>query len=132
MFLTPFKTALRSVAAVAVLLGIGACGNDSGNMDKAAAALAEHYASHPPESGWTVESIIQDNKNAKLVAIVLVAADADLQRIKMLSRMEQFTIAKLACPKMTPTLRDALGNVRVWVHLQDPKKVLLTASICPE
>ena len=125
------NTTLRSVIAIAALLSLDACGNNT-NIDDAAVALAEHYAINPPESGWTVESIIQDDKGGKLEALVVVNSEEDVLRIKMLSRMEQFTIAKLACPKMTPALQDALGKVRVWVHLQTPAKELLTSSICPE
>ena len=131
MIRTPLNTALRSVAAAAAMLGLTACGESSADMDNAAKTLAKYYAAHPPESGWIVESLIQDNKDAKLVALVVVTSDADLQRIKMLSRMEQFTVAKLACPKMTPALQNALGKIRVWVHLQGPKKELLTSTICP-
>ncbi|MCR4377111.1 MAG: hypothetical protein NUV50_03340 [Rhodospirillales bacterium] len=132
MFQTHPLTTLRSVIAIAALIGLNACGNSATDMDNAATALAEHYATNPPESGWTVESIIQDNKGAKLDALVVVNSEEDVLRIKMLSRMEQFTIAKLACPKMTPALQDALGKVRVWVHLQTPAKEQLTSSICPE
>lgn len=128
---TPLMT-FRSVIAIAAFFGLTACGDNTTDMDNAAIALAEHYAANPPESGWTVESIIQDNKGAKLDAVVVVTSEEDVLRIKMLSRMEQFTIAKLACPQMTPALQDALGNVRVWVHLQTPAKEQLTSSICPE
>jgi hypothetical protein len=101
-------------------------------MDQAATALADYYSKFPPSSGWSVESIIQDNSGLKLDAMVTVTSDSDQQRIKMLSRMEQFTIAKLACPTMKPALREALGNIRVWVHLQDAKKKELASSICPQ
>ncbi|HEY9164353.1 MAG TPA: hypothetical protein VIN57_07055 [Magnetovibrio sp.] len=133
MFKTGFTSAIHYGTALGVLLAIGACGESSTNqMDQASTTLAEHYATHPPASGWTVESIIQDNKGSKLDTIVIVTSDTDVQRIKMLSRMEQFTIAKLACPTITPALRDALGKTRVWVHLQTSKKEDLTSSICPE
>lgn len=122
---------LRFAAASAILLALGACGESASHMNQAAVALSEHYASYPPASGWTVESIIQDDKNEKLVAVVLVTSDTDIQRIKILSRMEQFTIAKLACPTMTPALRGALGKTRVWVRLKTPKEEL-TSSICPQ
>lgn len=126
-----YCSAMRYVAATTVLLGAGACGESATSMDQASNVLAEYYATHPPASGWTVESIIQDNQGAKLDTIVIVTSDSDVQRIKMLSRMEQFTIAKLACPTITPPLRDALGETRVWVHLKTVKKEDLTSSICP-
>lgn len=131
MISRPLNTILYSAIAATATLGLNACGNEA-NIDNAAVALAEHYAANPPESGWTVESIIQDNKGAKLEALVVVTSEEDVLRIKMLSRMEQFTIAKLACPKMTPALQESLGKVRVWVHLRTPAKELLTSSICPE
>lgn len=133
MFKTGIRSAIRYGTAVSVLLSVSACG-ESGtkHMDQASTVLAEHYATHPPASGWTVESIIQDNEGSKLDTIVIVTSDSDVQRIKMLSRMEQFTIAKLACPAITPTLRNALGKTRVWVHLKTAKKEDLTSSICPQ
>lgn len=123
--------ALRYAAALAAMLSLGACGDSAGHMDEAAVALSEHYASHPPTNGWVVKNIIQDNDNDKLVALVMITSDDDIQRLKMLSRMEQFTIAKLACPTMTPALRDTLGDTRVWVRLKTQKEEL-TASICPQ
>lgn len=125
-------SAIRCVTATTMLFGVGACGESATSMDQASTALAEYYAAHPPASGWTVESIVQDNQGVKLDTIVIVTSDTDVQRIKMLSRMEQFTIAKLACPTITPPLRDALGKARVWVHLKTAKKEDLTSSICPE
>ena len=126
-----FCSAIKCATAAAVLLGVGACGESTKSMDQASTALAEYYATHPPASGWTVESIIQDNQGAKLDTIVIVTSDTDVQRIKLLSRMEQFTVAKLACPTITPPLREALGKTRVWVHLKTVKKEDLTSSICP-
>lgn len=126
------RTSLKGLALLLPMLSIAACGESVSEMDSAANALADYYSKHPPESGWTVESIIQDNKGGKLDAIVLVSSETDVQRIKFLSRMEQFTIAKLACPAMTPALSDALGGVRIWVHLQTDQKEELTKSICPE
>jgi len=106
--------------------------SDSVNLDQAASALTGYYAQHPPERNWVVETIKPDSENHKLVVDVMVEDETDVGHIKMLSRMEQFTIAKLACPTMTADLRTAIGDgTRVWVQLKAPKEIL-TRSICPE
>jgi len=128
-----YMRAITTLTALAGLLSLSlsACG-DSENLVQAAGVLSEHYTAHPPPHGWTVEAVNPERDTDKLVVEVLISSDADIQRIKMLSRMEQFTVAKLACPEMTPALRTAIGaKVRVWVQLKTAKEIL-TASICPE
>jgi len=125
------KTTLSLIATAGLLLALSACGDKAKKMDHAAAALAEYYASHPFEREWDVQTIaILDSEN-KLVVKVQMNGENDVQRIKLLSRMEQFTVAKLGCPEMSPTLLDALGGTRVWIELHDAKQEL-TSSICPQ
>ena len=114
-----------------LILSISACGDNGPSLQKAAAALASHYTSHPPDRGWKVETVSPDIESGKLMVEVSVTSENDIAHIKGLSRMEQFSVAKLACPTLTPTLRAAIGTkARVWVHLKTKKKTL-TTSICP-
>lgn len=124
-----FQIITLSIAALA-LAGVAGCSDKSSHMDEAAAALSEYFATHPFERDWSVETIAIMDADNKLVAKVLVNSDTDVGRLRLLSRMEQFTIAKLACPTMTPELRDALGDTRIWVQLVADGKEL-TSSICP-
>lgn len=126
-----YKHALTFIAAAALALSLGACGDKARKMDHAAAALAEYYASHPFEREWDVQTIAILDSDNKLLVKVQMNDENDVQRLKLLSRMEQFTVAKLGCPQMTPALLDALDGSRVWIQLHDAKEEL-TSSICPQ
>lgn len=119
-------------AALSLTLFIGACGGDDrDHLAHDATVLDKHYADHPSDRGWKILGISIDPNEAKLVVQVLVATESDVNRIKSLSRMEQFSAAKYACPKMTPDLRATLDkNTRIWIRLQTRKKEL-ARSICP-
>ncbi len=122
------------LAALSLPLFLGACGDGGDDRDQLAQdarALSRYYADHPSDRGWKVLGITMDPNEAKLVVQVLVSSESDVDRIKSLSRMEQFSAAKYACPEMTDGLRAALDkNTRIWIRLQTGKKEL-TRSICP-
>lgn len=118
-------------AVVALVLGLGAC-SDGVPLSQAASALSAHYATHPLTREWKVETVKPDSENDKLVVEIMVMDETDVGHIKSLSRMEQFSVAKLACPTMNPKLRTAIGSdARVWVYLKTQKETL-TSSICPQ
>lgn len=118
------------VISTALMLSVSACGEDI-DLNQSANALNDYYATHPPARGWTVNSVSPDLNAGKLIVEVLVTSQKDVDHIKALSRMEQFAIAKLPCPSMTPELRTAIGkDARVWVHLKS-EKAAITSSICP-
>ncbi|OEJ65987.1 hypothetical protein [Magnetovibrio blakemorei] len=112
------------------LMSVTACG-DSSNVNDAISALSVHYAITPPNKKWELASI-KPASDAKMVDVVVnVTSDSDVSYLKTLSRMEQLSVAKLACPTATPELKAALGqNLRVWVHLYAQNKEI-TSSICP-
>lgn len=120
------------IAALSVLLGLGACGEDSTRpLKEAVPVFVDYYATHPLTNGWKVKGIMPDFASGRLVVQVVVTSDADVSHIKSLSRMEQFSVAKIACPTMSPALQDAIGSkARVWVQLKTKKEVL-TTSVCP-
>ena len=119
------------LAALALTLLLGACGDSTERLSQEAQALEKHYAENPPDRGWKVLGVSFDAKDDKLVVQVLVTSEADVNQIKSFSRMEQFSSAKHACPEMTPKLRAAIDKkTRIWVRLQTKKKEL-TSSICP-
>lgn len=112
------------------LMGVGACG-DSSNMDNAISALSIHYAITPPNQKWELVSIKPASDGKMIDVVVHVTSESDVSYLKALSRMEQFAVAKLACPATTPELTAALGPTRrIWVHLYAQNKEI-TSSICP-
>ena len=118
------------VISTALMLSVSACGDDI-DLNQSANALNDYYASHPPARGWTVNSVSPDLNAGKLIVEVLVTSQKDVDHIQTLSRMEQFAIAKLPCPSMTPALSTAIGkDTRVWIHLKS-EKAAITSSICP-
>lgn len=122
---------LSLLTALSLTLFIGACGDGRDQLAHDATALDRYYADHPSDRGWKVLGISIDPNEAKLVVQVLVTSESDVNRIKSLSRMKQFSAAKYACPEMTPNLRAALDkNTRIWIRLQTRKKEL-ARSICP-
>lgn len=123
-----FAKPLIAAAGLTALLG---CSDTSSNLDDAAAALSEYYAANPFKRDWHVSTIAKLTKENKLVARVEINAEGDVQRLRSLSSMEQFSVAKLACPNMTTDLRESLGDVRVWVALTTEDKQI-TTSICPK
>lgn len=127
----PNMRIVKALAVLSLALSIGACGDD-GDLNRATAALSKHLTENPPVRGWKILSVAPQANADTLMVDVLVSSDADIEHIKALSRMEQFSVAKLACPAMTPALHEALGpKTRIWVRLQS-KKEILTASICPQ
>ena len=125
-------TMTRSLlAALSLPLFLSACGDGRDQLAQDAATLGRYYVDHPSDRGWKVLGITVDPNEAKLVVQVLVTSESDVNRIKSLSRLEQFSAAKYACPKMTAELRAVLDkNTRIWIRLQTGKKEL-TSSICP-
>lgn len=118
------------IISTTLMLGVSACGEDA-DLNQSANALNDYYATHPPARGWTVNSVSPDLNSGKLIVEVLVTSQKDVDHIKTLSRMEQFAIAKLPCPTMTPELRAAISeDTRVWIHLKS-EKAAITSSICP-
>jgi len=121
---------LSKVLGCIALVSVGACG-DSSNLNEAVSALTAHYAVTPPNQKWELVSIKPDSAAKKLDVVVHVTSESDIDHLKTLSRMEQFAVAKLACPAMTAELKAALGaNTRIWVHLYTQNKEI-TSSICP-
>jgi len=108
-----------------------ACGEDNTGNEAAAKALEAYYSAHPLDTGWEVQSVSL-SKDDNLRVNMLVGSEEAVQQIKTRSRMEQFGIARLGCPKPTPELQVAVGPImRIWVHLHAENKEL-TSSICPQ
>lgn len=125
----PIATSVKIIGCLA-LMSVAACG-DSSSIDNAISALSVHYAITPPNQKWELASIKPASDSKLIDVVVNVTSESDVSYLKTLSRMEQFTVAKLACPTATPELKAALGkNLRVWVHLYAQNKEM-TSSICP-
>jgi len=125
------KIPVLKLIALMALFGLVACGDSQKQAENAIKALADNYAKNPLPRGWKLLSITPDVQSFKLNVDVLVTSDKDINSLKMLSRMEQFSVAKLGCPLMHAGLQQAIGSsTRIWVHLRANNKEL-TASICP-
>ena len=122
---------VKPIALGMALLGGAGCSDSTAHLNDAAAALSQYYAEHPFERDWQVTTIAILEQENKLVARVEINAEGDVARLRTLSSMEQFTVAKLACPAMTPDLRNAMGDTRIWVALTTGNKQI-TTSICPQ
>ena len=117
-----------SVAAVAVFLN--SCGSGAPNIADSIKELKNYYLKSPPNTGWEIMSISAENEQ-KLVVDMRVISESDLNKIASVSRMQQFAIAKLACPITSDDLRSKIGkDTEVWVRLNSETEVL-TLSICP-
>lgn len=124
------KTLISMAAAFSLMLGLSACGDNTEQLNKAAKLVADHYRQNPPSRNWRVLSVKAVIPDDKVMVQVLVTEEKDVNRIKMLSRMDQLHVAKLACPLMFDDLRTQLGNnTRIWIELKANNKVLVT-SIC--
>lgn len=125
------NTTLGKSLGSALLLSVCACGGD-GRIDGAVSALSVHYAITPPNQKWELISITPKPETNRIDVAVNVTSESDVSRLISLSRMEQFAVAKLACPTKTAELTAAIGTeLRIWVHLYAENKEV-TASICPE
>ena len=126
------KTWAGFLAVIVSGASLIACGGSSDEeMDKAIKSLNSYYVTHAPPRGWSVKHIASDEDH-KLRIDMLIDSHNDVNLIKSRSRMDQFTIAKLGCPKANQALKETIhGKTRVWVRLIT-KTEELTLSICPK
>lgn len=118
------------VAGVFSLLGaLSACG-DGGQIDAQSQWLASYYHDNPPNGNWVAREV--RSEGAKKIAVyVSIPSQKQISQVKRLSRMEQFTVAKLACPKEVAEIQKMYREgITVWIHLMD-KNETLTVSVCP-
>ena len=121
----------RLIVTAAVFLACAGCSDSAEHLNQAADALRQHYAVHPLDREWAVRAIEAQQDDDKLTVHILVQSETDVARLRAMSRMEQFSAAKLACPVMSPALRQALDKTRVWVTLSANGKTI-TSSLCPQ
>ena len=120
-----------TVLLVPLTLGLlmASCGDSASDLNADATVVKHYYKSSPPPRGWKIKSVgVEDGD--KIIVDILVESANDLNMIASVSRMQQFIVAKQACPSVA-ALRGALKtNVGVWVQLRSKSEVL-TQSVCP-
>jgi len=121
---------MGAFVAVSISALLGGCGGGAPDVADSIKELKNYYLKSPPNTGWEIMSISAENEQ-KLVVDMRVVSESDLNKIASVSRMQQFAIAKLACPITSDDLRSKIGkDTEVWVRLNSDTKVL-TLSICP-
>ena len=128
MLVKRLKSLMVLLVPLVLSLPVVSCGDSATEMSAAAKTLQSYYRSNPPARGWKVKSVsVKDG--SKIVIDIYIQSASDLNQIQSVSRMQQFSIAKKACP--SPSYLASLpGSASVWVQLRSKTKTL-TQSICP-
>lgn len=133
MGLVSAKTAKPTITGGIVLIFavvLSACGDSPHAADTFAQWLKDYYAENPPNGNWVARDVHAE-AGKKIVVDVLIPSQKQVDQVKKLSRMEQFTVAKLACPKDGVEIQKAYREgITVWIQL-NAKSEALTGSVCP-
>ncbi|WP_132938990.1 hypothetical protein [Varunaivibrio sulfuroxidans] len=123
------KMMIAGGGALFCAVTLSACGENS-HAGKVAQWLKGYYAENPPNGNWVAREVRAES-GKKIIVDVLIPSQQQVDQIKKLSRMEQFTVAKLACPKNGVEIQKAYREgITVWIQL-NAKSEALTRSICP-
>ena len=120
-----------AILLVPLTLGLlmASCGDSASDLNADATVIKQYYKSSPPPRGWKVKSVsVKDGD--KIMVDILVESASDLNMIASVSRMQQFTVAKQACPSVAALRGMLTTKAGVWMQLRSKSEVL-TQSVCP-
>lgn len=115
---------------IALAAALVSCKSSGPDVVEGFSSLEAYYTQSPLPRDWSLSGFTTDD-NGKYVIEVLVESTNDIRLIRSKSRMNQFNIAKLACPTNASDFQKILGKqARIWVRLMSETGEL-TSSICP-
>lgn len=124
---------LAAYIALPVLMSffVVACGDDKRKAVEHVKSLQTYYKETEPKTNWKMTGISADTNAKRIYVDFLVTSQSELERILAVSRMQQFAIAKLACPSLDSSVINAIHeDLAIWVRLSSAADVI-TLSICP-
>jgi hypothetical protein len=119
----------HGLALLSCLILLAGCGESEDAAQKGAAMLRAYYSQKPLDFGWEVTRI-ERVADGELRIDVLVNDENVVNQIKIRSRMDQMSIARLACPDAEhPFLKSLNHDLKMNIAL-NTRDVVIVRSAC--